>query len=147
MPFGHSTCKRCSSNLVVHLGAREMRCHHCGHRSRIPTTCPQCGAADLAPIGHGTQRIEETLVALFPNAQKSVAAERYGISATDVHGTLRSVIEGTVATQVRVGDRLLGGLKAGEQAKRIDRLMDAELTTRHHARAACPCRLQQRRAD
>ena len=37
-----------------------------------------------------------------------IAAERYGISATDVHATLRSVIEGTVATQVRVGDRLYG---------------------------------------
>ncbi len=35
-----------------------------------------------------------------------IAAERYGISATDVHSTLRSVIEGTIATQVRVGDRL-----------------------------------------
>jgi len=37
-----------------------------------------------------------------------IAAERYGISATDVHDALRSVIEGTVATQVRVGDRLYG---------------------------------------
>jgi CzcA family heavy metal efflux pump len=37
-----------------------------------------------------------------------VAAERYGISATDVHDALRSVIEGTIATQVRVGDRLYG---------------------------------------
>jgi CzcA family heavy metal efflux pump len=37
-----------------------------------------------------------------------IAAARYGISATDVHATLRSVIEGTVATQVRVGDRLYG---------------------------------------
>jgi primosomal protein N' (replication factor Y) len=36
----HSTCARCSANLVVHLGAREMRCHHCGHRSHIPATCP-----------------------------------------------------------------------------------------------------------
>ncbi|HUW51693.1 MAG TPA: primosomal protein N' [Sulfuricella sp.] len=64
-----STCHRCSSRLVVHLREKRLRCHHCGHESRIPHTCPDCGNADLAPIGLGTQRIEETLNTLFPAAR------------------------------------------------------------------------------
>jgi primosomal protein N' (replication factor Y) (superfamily II helicase) len=85
----HSTCKRCSANLVVHLGAREMRCHHCGHRSRIPAACPGCGAADLAPIGHGTQRVEDTLVALFPEARIA----RVDRDSTSRKGSLRGLLE------------------------------------------------------
>jgi len=64
-----STCHRCSSRLVVHLREKRLRCHHCGHESRIPSTCPDCGNADLAPIGQGTQRLEESLGSLFPTAR------------------------------------------------------------------------------
>ncbi|HEY4999828.1 MAG TPA: primosomal protein N', partial [Usitatibacter sp.] len=85
----HSTCARCSANLVMHLGAREMRCHHCGYRGRIPTACPGCGAADLAPIGHGTQRVEETLGALFPDARIA----RVDRDSTARRGSLRTVLE------------------------------------------------------
>lgn len=64
-----STCHRCASRLVVHLRERRLRCHHCGHESRIPPTCPDCGNADLAPLGQGTQRLEDTLGSLFPAAR------------------------------------------------------------------------------
>ncbi len=64
-----STCHRCSSRLVVHLREKRLRCHHCGHESRIPPTCPDCGNADMAPLGQGTQRLEETLSNLFPSAR------------------------------------------------------------------------------
>ncbi len=85
----HSTCKRCSANLVMHLGAREMRCHHCGHRERIPSVCPGCGSADLAPIGQGTQRIEETLRATFPEARIA----RVDRDSTARKGSLAGVLE------------------------------------------------------
>jgi primosomal protein N' (replication factor Y) len=62
-------CTRCSSRLVVHLGQRKLRCHHCGHEQRIPHQCPSCGDADLHPTGHGTQRLEQTLAQLFPEAR------------------------------------------------------------------------------
>lgn len=64
-----STCHRCSSRLVVHLREKRLRCHHCGHESRIPPACPDCGNADLAPLGQGTQRLEDTLGNLFPSAR------------------------------------------------------------------------------
>ena len=62
-------CTRCSSRLVVHLGQRKLRCHHCGHEQKIPQQCPSCGNADLHPTGHGTQRLEQTLAQLIPTAR------------------------------------------------------------------------------
>jgi primosomal protein N' (replication factor Y) len=62
-------CTRCRRGLVVHLGQRKLRCHHCGHEQRIPHQCPSCGDADLHPTGHGTQRLEQTLAQLLPEAR------------------------------------------------------------------------------
>src|SRR5574343_424226 len=45
------------------------RCHHCGDASPIPRQCPDCGNADLRPLGRGTQRIEEALQGHFPQAR------------------------------------------------------------------------------
>jgi primosomal protein N' (replication factor Y) len=62
-------CTRCSSKLVVHLGQKKLRCHHCGHEQKIPSQCPSCGNADLHPTGHGTQRLEQTIAQLLPTAR------------------------------------------------------------------------------
>ncbi|CAH0446438.1 primosomal protein N' [Ralstonia syzygii] len=64
-----SGCPRCSAYLVLHKPERRLRCHHCGYEARIPHHCPDCGNVDIAPLGRGTQRIEETLGALFPQAR------------------------------------------------------------------------------
>lgn len=62
-------CPRCTSRLVVHLRERRLRCHHCGHEERIPRACPDCGNPDLAPLGQGTQRLEDALAQHFPTAR------------------------------------------------------------------------------
>ncbi|MDP2247151.1 MAG: primosomal protein N', partial [Nitrosomonadales bacterium] len=62
-------CMRCSARLVVHLRQGRLRCHHCGHEQKIPPACPSCGNTDLHPTGHGTQRLENTLAALMPEAR------------------------------------------------------------------------------
>lgn len=64
-----SDCRRCSARLVLHQRDHQLRCHHCGHESPVPATCPECGDADLAPIGQGTQRIETALARHFPKAR------------------------------------------------------------------------------
>ncbi|MFW5432404.1 MAG: primosomal protein N' [Methylophilaceae bacterium] len=61
-------CIRCSARLVVHLGQKRLKCHHCGHEQKIPIQCPDCGNPDLSPVGQATQRLEQTLAALFPTA-------------------------------------------------------------------------------
>ncbi len=64
-----SGCKRCSSRMVLHLADRQLRCHHCGASTHIPRHCPSCGNADVHPFGRGTQRLEATLAARFPQAR------------------------------------------------------------------------------
>lgn len=62
----HADCARCDKPLTWHRGAARLRCHHCGSEQRIPAQCPSCENAVLAPLGFGTERIEQTLTALFP---------------------------------------------------------------------------------
>lgn len=66
---GHTFgCPNCSAKMVLHQRARQLRCHHCDHREPIPFKCPDCSNQDLTAVGHGTQRVEETLRALLPKA-------------------------------------------------------------------------------
>ena len=66
---GHTFgCPNCSAKMVLHQRARQLRCHHCDHRAPIPFKCPDCGNQDLTAVGHGTQRVEETLRAFLPKA-------------------------------------------------------------------------------
>jgi len=61
-------CRDCDARLTVHLAAGRLRCHHCGADAPLPARCPQCGFA-VKPVGQGTERIEETLAALFPGVR------------------------------------------------------------------------------
>ena len=55
--------------MVLHKPERRLRCHHCSLELRVPQSCPTCGNVDLQPLGRGTQRVEEHLHALFPEAR------------------------------------------------------------------------------
>lgn len=62
-------CPRCASRLVVHLQDRSLVCHLCGHRESLGVACATCGNQDLAPVGHGTQRVESFIARRFPHAR------------------------------------------------------------------------------
>jgi len=64
-----SDCKNCAGKMVLHLRDRRLRCHHCGYQLRMPRACPDCGHAELHPVGSGTQRIESALRERFPEAR------------------------------------------------------------------------------
>ena len=64
-----SDCQRCTAFMVLHKGEFKLRCHHCSLEMRIPRHCPTCGNIDLQPLGRGTQRIEESLQEIFPQAR------------------------------------------------------------------------------
>jgi primosomal protein N' (replication factor Y) len=64
-----SNCTRCTAFMVLHRPERRLRCHHCSLELRIPHACPTCGNVDLQPLGRGTQRVEEGLQSLFPDAR------------------------------------------------------------------------------
>ncbi|MEO8802772.1 MAG: primosomal protein N' [Rudaea sp.] len=64
----HAVCERCDKPFTWHRGAARLRCHHCGADQRVPTDCPHCGNAPLVAQGLGTERMEQGLTALFPDA-------------------------------------------------------------------------------
>jgi primosomal protein N' (replication factor Y) len=62
-----ASCAHCDARMTLHRRASELRCHHCGARAKVPAVCPSCDQP-LHPVGQGTERVEETLLRLFPDA-------------------------------------------------------------------------------
>ena len=67
------SCPTCSVSMTYHTyggsyDRGELRCHWCGRRMPVPTTCPSCQSEHIARMGYGTQRIEQELSELLPSA-------------------------------------------------------------------------------
>lgn len=62
-------CRRCSVALTYHSDTVRLVCHHCNYFSQVPQKCPHCGNMQLKYYGIGTQKIEEELKLLFPQAR------------------------------------------------------------------------------
>lgn len=63
------TCPRCETTLTYHASNELMVCHYCGYRSKSVESCPNCHSDRIRFFGLGTQRVEEAVERLFPNAQ------------------------------------------------------------------------------
>ncbi len=89
-----SECPHCSAFRVFHKIDRTLRCHHCGFTERVPRACPACGNVDIAPLGRGTERLEEHLAELLAdtrNAQgEPVRIARMDADTTRLKGSLES---------------------------------------------------------
>jgi len=66
-----SECPHCSVYRVFHKIDRTLRCHHCGYTERVPRACPACGNPDIAPMGRGTERLEEHLAELLADVRRA----------------------------------------------------------------------------
>jgi primosomal protein N' (replication factor Y) (superfamily II helicase) len=62
-------CGRCSVSLTYHRSVERIVCHYCGHAEAVPTRCPDCGAERIGLLGRGTEQVEATLAARFPQAR------------------------------------------------------------------------------
>ena len=82
-------CHRCDTSLVIHYDERRLRCHHCGYQQHIPQQCPSCKTGELKPLGLGTERVEKSLLELFPN-QKIVRLDR---DSTQRKGSLENHLD------------------------------------------------------
>ena len=66
-------CPNCSAWLVEHRFSRRLACHHCGHETPPPATCPECGEPDcLVACGPGVERIADEVAELFPDARQAL---------------------------------------------------------------------------
>ena len=104
-----SGCPHCSAWRVFHKQDRTLRCHHCGLAEAVPRACPDCGNPDIAPVGRGTERLEEQLAALLPEAR---------IARIDADSTRK---KGALEAQ-------LGAVHAGE----VDILVGTQMVAKGH---------------
>ena len=104
-----SACPHCSAWRVFHKQDRTLRCHHCGLADAVPRRCPDCGNPDIAPIGRGTERLEEQMAALLPGAR---------IARIDADSTRK---KGALEAQ-------LGAVHAGE----VDVLVGTQMIAKGH---------------
>jgi len=63
------SCKHCSVSLVYHAALKKLVCHHCRYTSQLPAFCPSCHSGQLRFLGVGTQKVEEEVESLFPEAR------------------------------------------------------------------------------
>lgn len=63
------TCPNCSISMTYHAANGRMMCHYCGHSMPLPRSCPTCGEGEIRYAGAGTQRVEQEIEALLPNAR------------------------------------------------------------------------------
>lgn len=109
-----SGCPHCSAWRVFHKLDRTLRCHHCGFTERVPRACPECGNLDIAPIGRGTERLEEQIGPLLADAQGAMPR----IARIDADSTR---LKGSLEAQ-------LGAVHAGE----VDVLVGTQMVTKGH---------------
>ena len=93
-----SECPRCSVHTVLHRvpgHGHVLQCHHCGYVARAPFACPDCGNQDIRAFGQGTQRIEQSLAELFPQA----TIQRIDADSTRLKGSAQQLF-----AQVHAGE-------------------------------------------
>jgi primosomal protein N' (replication factor Y) len=93
-----SGCPHCSAWRVFHKADRTLRCHHCGFAERVPRACPECGNLDIAPIGRGTERLQEQMALLLPQARVA----RIDADSTRAKGALQAQLGAVHAGEVDV---------------------------------------------
>ncbi|WP_040228036.1 primosomal protein N' [Bhargavaea cecembensis] len=62
-------CPNCDISLTYHRATERLQCHYCGHEEPVPLTCPECGSEHIRFFGTGTQKVQEELHRLFPEAR------------------------------------------------------------------------------
>ena len=62
-------CPHCNVTLTYHKGGRKLVCHYCGHTEDVPAKCPSCKVTDVVPMGFGTEKVEEEISRIFPEAR------------------------------------------------------------------------------
>jgi primosomal protein N' (replication factor Y) (superfamily II helicase) len=90
-------CEHCDARMTLHRRAEQLRCHHCGAHSAIPAICGSCGQALLA-VGQGTERVEETLMRLFPDSPLA----RLDRDTAAARGSIQTVLDRVHSGEARI---------------------------------------------
>jgi primosomal protein N' (replication factor Y) len=98
-------CPSCSVSMVVHQRSRDLRCHYCGHRLRMPSNCPSCSGELLDAVGAGTEKVAHHLRRLFPDVGAAILDRDTVRRRGGLHETLGAFAAGEV--QVLIGTQMV----------------------------------------
>jgi len=90
-------CAHCDARMTLHRRAAQLRCHHCGAQAPVPLICGSCGHP-LLPVGQGTERIEESLQRLYPEAPLA----RLDRDSAGLRGGIESVLARVHSGEARI---------------------------------------------
>ena len=99
------TCQHCDVSLTYHRQMNQLTCHYCGYTYRVPTECPCCGGTDLRTRGFGTEKIEEQVREVFPEARIS----RMDLDTTRTRNAYERIISDFSAqrTNILIGTQMV----------------------------------------
>ena len=97
-------CPRCDARLTVHKRQNKLVCHHCAHEQTLTSACPTC-KAEVKPVGQGTERIEDTLQQIYPDAPLARLDRDSTSRKGELDATLARVLSGEV--KILVGTQML----------------------------------------
>ncbi|SHK62447.1 replication restart helicase PriA [Hymenobacter psychrotolerans] len=98
-------CTNCAVSLSYHKQAHELRCHYCGHHDRMPVQCPACGSRNVKTVGFGTEKIEDDLKVMLPQAN----VQRMDLDTTRAKNAYQQIISDfeQQTTNVLVGTQMV----------------------------------------
>ena len=98
-------CINCDVSLIYHKQQNVLRCHYCGYTTSVPTECPQCHSTNIKMHGFGTEKVEEDLKLILPEARVARLDLDTTRSKTDYQGILEAFQE--KETDVLVGTQMV----------------------------------------
>jgi len=98
-------CESCDVSLTLHRTMNMLSCHYCGHVYHIPTECPACGSKELQGRGFGTEKIEDQIREIFPEARIS----RMDLDTTRTRNAYERIISDFSAgrTNILIGTQMI----------------------------------------
>lgn len=98
-------CQHCDVSLTLHRSMNQLTCHYCGAVYRIPTECPSCGSKELQSRGYGTEKIEDAVHDIFPEARVA----RMDLDTTRTRNAYERIINdfSTGRTNILIGTQMV----------------------------------------
>ena len=98
-------CQHCDVSLTYHRQMNQLTCHYCGYTYRVPTECPCCGSTELHTRGFGTEKIEEQVREVFPEAHVA----RMDLDTTRTRNAYERIIMdfGAGRTNILIGTQMI----------------------------------------
>lgn len=98
-------CQHCDVSLTYHRQMNQLTCHYCGYTYRVPTECPCCGSTELKTRGFGTEKIEEQVREVFPEARVA----RMDLDTTRTRNAYERIIMdfGAGRTNILIGTQMI----------------------------------------